>query len=149
MQSGCLKNRQKTGPDWTLNTTARPDEEHEAWDEHTEKVLGNITLCVSLSIQVAIAHLTMVKEVWDHLKENYSVPSISSAYTELSRPLSTTISGDSHPAPTITKMLSHFAYLKNAGFQFPAPVQAMIILCKLSQTSPSEITTLKSDDIIK
>ena len=34
----------------------------------------------------------------------------------------------SHPAPTITKMLSHFAYLKDAGFKFPANVQAMVIL---------------------
>ena len=58
------------------------------------------------------------------------------------------------------KMLSHFAYLKDAGFKFPANVQAMIILCKLSptmevvaqilsQTSPSEIKSLKPDGIIK
>ena len=57
-------------------------------------------------------------------------------------------------------MLSHFAYLKDAGFEFPANVQAMIILCKLpptmevvaqilSQTSPSEIKTLKPDGIVK
>ena len=65
-----------------------------------------------------------------------------------------------HPAPAITKMLSHFAYLKDAGFEFPANVQAMIILCKLpptmevvaqilSQTSPSKIKTLKPDGIVK
>ena len=58
------------------------------------------------------------------------------------------------------KMLSHFAYLKDASFEFPANVQAMIILCKLpptmevvaqilSQTLPSEIKTLKLDGIIK
>ena len=57
-------------------------------------------------------------------------------------------------------MLSHFTYLKDAGFNFPAPVQAMIILCKLpptmevvaqilSQTAPSEIRNLKPDGIIK
>ena len=57
-------------------------------------------------------------------------------------------------------MLSHFVYLKDTGFEFPANVQAMIILCKLpptieviaqilSQTSPSEIKTLKPDGIIK
>ncbi|KIM57312.1 hypothetical protein SCLCIDRAFT_54325, partial [Scleroderma citrinum Foug A] len=74
--------------------------------------------------------------------------------------LTTTIPADSHPAPAITKMLSHFAYLKDAGFEFPANVQAMIILCKLpptmevvaqilSQTLPSEIKTLKLDGIIK
>ena len=71
-----------------------------------------------------------------------------------------TIPASSHPAPTIMKMLSHFAYLKDAGFEFPANVQAMIILCKLpptmevvaqilSQTSPSEIKTLKPDGIVK
>ncbi|KIM50446.1 hypothetical protein SCLCIDRAFT_47492, partial [Scleroderma citrinum Foug A] len=74
--------------------------------------------------------------------------------------LTTTIPAGSHPAPAITKMLSHFAYLKDTGFEFPANVQAMIILCKLpptmevvaqilSQTSPSEIKTLKPDGIIK
>ena len=57
-------------------------------------------------------------------------------------------------------MLSHFTYLKDASFEFPANVQAMIILCKLpptmevvaqilSQTSPSEIKTLKLDGIVK
>ena len=58
------------------------------------------------------------------------------------------------------KMLSHFAYLKDAGFKFPANVQVMIILCKLpptmevvaqilSQTSPSKIKSLKPDGIVK
>ena len=70
------------------------------------------------------------------------------------------ILASSHPAPAITKMLSHFVYLKDAGFRFPANVQAMIILCKLpptmevvaqilSQTLPSEIKTLKLDGIVK
>ncbi|KIM64461.1 hypothetical protein SCLCIDRAFT_1167264, partial [Scleroderma citrinum Foug A] len=97
---------------------------------------------------------------WDHLKENYGTPSIGSAYAELSRLLTTTIPAGSHPAPAITKMLSHFVYLKDTGFEFPANVQAMIILCKLpptmevvaqilSQTSPSEIKTLKPDGIVK
>ena len=143
---------------WFIYGNAHPDDEHETWDKHNEKVLSNIT--ISPSIQVAIAHLTTVKEVWDHLKENYGMPSIGSAYAKLSQLLSTTIPTGSHPTPTITKMLSHFAYLKDAGFEFPANVQAMIILCKLpptmevvaqilSQTSPSEIKTMKPDGIIK
>ena len=102
----------------------------------------------------------MVKEVWDHLKENYGAPSIGSAYVELSHLLTTTIPAGSHPTPMITKMLSHFAYLKDAGFKFPTNVQVMIILCKLpptmevvaqilSQTSPSKIKSLKPDGIVK
>jgi len=112
------------------------------------------------SIQVAIADFTTVKEVWDHLKENFSTPSIGSAYAELSKLLATTIPAGSHPALAITKVLSHFAYLKDAGFEFPAPVQAMVILCKLpptmevvaqilSQTTPSKIKNLKPNGIIK
>ena len=145
---------------WFIYGTAHPDKEHDSWDEHNEKVLSNITLHVSPSIQVAISHLTMVKEVWEHLKENYGTPSIGNAYAELSQLLSMTIPAGSHPTPAITKMLSHFAYLKDAGFEFPANVQAMIILCKLpptmevaaqilSQTLPSEIKTLKPDGIVK
>ncbi|KIM66675.1 hypothetical protein SCLCIDRAFT_54075, partial [Scleroderma citrinum Foug A] len=135
-------------------------DEFDSWDEHNEKALGNITLRISPSIQTTIAALATVKEVWDHLKENYGAPSIGSAYAELSRLLTTTIPAGSHPAPAIMKMLSHFVYLKDAGFEFPANVQAMIILCKLpptmevvaqilSQTSPSEIKTLKPDGIVK
>ena len=145
---------------WFVYGTTHPNEDHDTWDEHNEKALGNITLWVSPSIQVVISHLTTVKEVWDHLKENYGAPSIGSAYAELSQLLSTTIPMGLHPAPAITKMLSHFAYLKYAGFEFPANVQAMVILCKLpptmevvaqilSQTSPSEIKTLKPNGIIK
>ena len=145
---------------WFIYGTIFPDEDHDTWDEHNEKALGNITLWVSPSIQVAILHLTMVKEVWDHLKENYGAPSIGSAYAELSQFLLTTIPTGSHPAPAIKKMLSHFAYLKDAGFKFPSNIQAMIILCKLpptmeviaqilSQTSPSEIKVLKPDSIVK
>ena len=57
-------------------------------------------------------------------------------------------------------MLSHFTYLKDAGFNFLAPVQIMIILCKLpptmevvaqilSQMSPDEIKNLKPEGIVK
>ncbi|KIM50506.1 hypothetical protein SCLCIDRAFT_34221 [Scleroderma citrinum Foug A] len=131
---------------WFIFSTARPADEIDSWDENNEKV--------------AITHLTMVKEVWEHLKENYGAPSIGSAYAKLSQLLSMTIPAGSHPAPAITKMLSHFTYLKDAGFEFPANVQAMIILCKLpppmevvaqilSQTLPSEIKILKPDGIIK
>jgi len=112
------------------------------------------------SIQVAITDLTTVKDVWDYLKKSFGAPSISSTYTELSKLLLTTIPAGSHPAPTITKMLSHFTYLKNTGFDFPAPMQTMIILCKLpptmevvaqilSQMSPNEIKNLKPEDIVK
>ena len=145
---------------WFVFSTPHPADEYDSWDENNEKALGNITLRVSPSIQTAIANLVTIKEVWDHLKENYSAPSIGSTYAELSRLLMTTIPAGSHPAPTITKMLSHFAYLKDASFEFSTNVQAMIILCKLpptmevvaqilSQTSPSEIKTLKPDGIVK
>ena len=145
---------------WFVYSTTCPNKEHDTWDKHNEKVLGNITSCVSPSIQVAISHLTTVKEVWEHLKENYGTPSIGNAYAKLSRLLSMTIPTGLHPAPAITKMLSHFTYLKNTSFEFPANIQAMVILCKLpptmeviaqilSQTSPSEIKTLKPNGIIK
>ena len=145
---------------WFIYATTQPADKHDLWDEHNEKALSNITLWVSPSIQTTISHLTTVKEVWDHLKENYGAPSIGNAYAKLSQLLSTTIPASSHPAPTITKMLSHFTYLKDTGFEFPANVQAMVILCKLpptmevlaqilGQTSPSEIKTLKPNGIVK
>ena len=123
-------------------------------------MLSNITLCLAPLIQVAVSQLQTVKEVWDYLKKDFSAPSIGSAYTELSKLLSMSIPTGSRPTPVITKVLSHFAYLKDAGFEFPAPMQAMIILCKLppamevvaqilSQTSPNEIKNLKPDRIIK
>ena len=63
---------------WFVFGTPCPADETESWDEHNEKALGNITLCISPSIQTAIADLVTVKEVWDHLKENYGAPSIGS-----------------------------------------------------------------------
>ena len=59
---------------WFVFGTAHPADEPESWDEHKEKALGNITLHVSPSIQVTIAHHTTVKEVWEHLKENMVPP---------------------------------------------------------------------------
>ena len=61
-----------------------PADEYDSWDENNEKALGNITLRVSPSIQTAIMNLATIKEVWDHLKENYSTPSIGSTYAKLS-----------------------------------------------------------------
>ena len=69
---------------WFVFSTPRPADEFDSWDENNEKALSNITLCVSPSIQTAIADLATIKEVWDHLKENYGAPSISSTYAELS-----------------------------------------------------------------
>jgi len=148
---------------WFVYLTTQPADGHNDrnnWDDCTERALGNITLRLAPSIQVAVADLTTVKEVWDYLKKSFSAPSIGSEYTELSKLLSTTIPAGSHPALAITKMLSHFTYLKDAGFDFPAPVQTMIILCKLpptmevvaqilSQTSPDEIKNLKPEGIVK
>jgi len=148
---------------WFVYLTTQPADGHDDrnnWDNSTERALGNITLRLAPSIQVAVTDLTTVKEVWDYLKKSFGAPSIGSAYTELSKLLSTTIPTGSHPAPAITKMLSHFTYLKDAGFDFPAPVQTMIILCKLpptmevvaqilSQTSPDKIKNLKLEGIVK
>ena len=148
---------------WFVYSTTQPADGHDDrnnWDDSTERALGNITLRLAPSIQVAVADLTTVKDVWDYLKKSFGAPSISSAYTELSKLLSTTIPAGSHPAPAITKMLSHFTYLKDAGFDFPAPVQTMIILCKLpptmevvvqilSQMSPDEVKNLKPEGIVK
>ena len=145
---------------WFVFGTPCPADENESWDENNKKVLGNITLHISPLIQTAIADLATVKEVWDHLEENYGAPSSSSAYAKLSCLLMMTIPTGSHPIPMIIKMLSHFAYLKDAGFKFPANMQAMIILCKLpptmeviaqilSQPSPSKIRILKPDGIVK
>ncbi|KIM60881.1 hypothetical protein SCLCIDRAFT_26236 [Scleroderma citrinum Foug A] len=125
---------------WFVFSTPCPADEFDSWDEHNEKALGNITLHVSPSIQTAIANLATVKEVWEHLKETTAPPASA--------------------PPMPNSMLSHFAYFKDAGFEFPANVQAMIILCKLpptmevvaqilSQTSPSEIKSLKPDGIVK
>ncbi|KIM61335.1 hypothetical protein SCLCIDRAFT_25962 [Scleroderma citrinum Foug A] len=124
---------------WFVFGTPCPADETESWDKHNEKVLSNITLHVSPSIQTTIADLTTVKEVWDHLKENYGTPSISSAYAKLSWLLTMSIPAGSHPTPAITKMLSHFTYLKDTSFKFPTNVQ----------TLPSEVKTLKPDGIVK
>jgi len=148
---------------WFVYSTTQPTDGHDDrnnWDDSTERALGNITLRLAPSIQVAVADLTTVKDVWDYLKKSFGAPSIGSAYAELSKLLLTTILAGSHPAPAITKMLSHFTYLKDTGFNFPAPVQTMIILCKLpptmevvaqilSQTSPDEIKNLKPEGIVK
>ena len=104
---------------WYVYGFPRPAEETYNWDENNEKALGNITLQVSPLIQTAIVDLVTVKEVWDHLKENYGTSSIGNAYTELSWLLSTTIPAGSHPTPAITKMLSHFSYLKGCRLQVP------------------------------
>jgi len=148
---------------WFIYSATQPANGHndqKDWDDNTKRVLGNITLCLAPLIQVAITDLTTVKEVWDYLKKSFGAPSIGSAYAELSKLLSTTIPANSHPTPAITKMLSHFTYLKDASFNFPAPVQTMIILCKLpptmevvaqilSQMSPDEIKNLKPEGIVK
>ena len=116
---------------WSVYEMARPAADAEEWDEKNEKALGNIALRLTPLIGSAVSHLGTTKEGWNHLKEHFGSPSIGNAYAELSKLLNTTIPAGQHPAPAITKIQSHFAYLKDTGFDFPAPVQAMIILCKL------------------
>ena len=145
---------------WSVYEKARPATDAEEWDKKNKKALGNIALRLTPSISSAVSHLGTTKEVWNHLKEHFGLPSIGNAYAELSKLLSTNIPASQHPAPAITKIQSHFAYLKDAGFDFPVPVQAMIILCKLpptmevvaqilSQTPSDEIKNLKPDGIAK
>ena len=145
---------------WSIYEKAHPAADTKEWDEKNEKALGNIALRLTPSIGSAVSHLGTTKEVWNHLKEHFRSLSIGNAYAELSKLLSTNIPAGQHPAPAITKIQSHFAYLKDASFDFPAPVQVMIILCKLpptmevvaqilSQTPSDKIKNLKPDGIAK
>ena len=145
---------------WSIYEKARPAADPEEWDKKNEKALGNIALRLTPLISSAVSHLGTTKEVWNHLKEHFGLLSIGNAYAELLKLLSTNIPTGQHPVPVITKIQSHFTYLKDAGFNFPTPVQAMIILCKLpptieviaqilSQTPSDEIKNLKPDGIAK
>ena len=66
---------------WFIYATAQPANEHNLWDKHNEKVLGNITLWVSLLIQTTISNLTMVKEVWITSRKTM-VPPVSGMPTQ-------------------------------------------------------------------
>ena len=145
---------------WSVYEKACPAADAEEWDKKNEKALGNIALRLTLSIGSTVTHLGTTKEVWNHLKEHFGSLLIGNAYAELSKLLNTTIPAGQHPAPAITKFQSHFAYLKDTGFDFSAPVQAMIILCKLpptmevvaqilSQMPSDEVKNLKLDGIAK
>ena len=121
--------------------------------------MGTITLRCSAPIRTQVAEKTNAKEIWDLLKKSYSQLSVGSAHTELKKLLSTTIPSHQHPAPTLRSCAANFAYLKEAGFKIPLPVQAMILVAKLpssmeviaqliNQTKPSDIKTLKPNEII-
>ena len=109
---------------WSVYEKACPTTDAEEWDKKNKKALGNIALRLTPLIGSAICHLLTTKEVWNHLKEHFGSLSISNAYAELSKLLNTNIPTGQHPAPVITKIQSHFAYLKDTGFDFPTPVQA-------------------------
>ena len=149
---------QSTGTWWTIHE-ARPAADAESWDGDNEKAMGIITLRCSAPIRIQVAEKTNAKEIWDLLKESYGQPSVGSAHTELKKLLSTTIPANQHPAPALQSCTSNFAYLKDAGFEISLPVQAMILVAKLppsmevvaqliNQTKPSDIKTLKPDEII-
>ena len=149
---------QSTGTWWTIRE-ARPAADAESWDGDNEKAMGTITLRCSAPIRIQVGEKTNAKEIWDLLKESYGQPSVGSAHTELKKLLSMTIPANQHPAPALRSCAANFAYLKDAGFKISLPVQAMILVAKLppsmevvaqliNQTKPSDIKTLKPDEII-
>ena len=149
---------QSTGTWWTIHE-ARTAANGESWDGDNEKAMGTITLRCSAPIRIQVADKTNAKEIWDLLKESYGQLSVGSAHTELKKLLSTTIPANQHPAPALRSCAANFAYLKDAGFEISLPVQAMILVAKLpssmevvaqliNQTKPSDIKSLKPDEII-
>ena len=149
---------ESTGTWWTIRE-ARPAADTETWDGDNEKAMGTITLRCSPPIRTQVAELTKAKEIWDLLKDSYGQPSVGSAHTELKKLLLTTIPAHQHPAPALRSCAANFAYLKDAGFEISLPIQAMILVAKLppsmevvaqliNQTKPSDIKTLKPDEII-
>ena len=149
---------QSTGTWWTIRE-ARPAADTKSWDGDNKKAMGTITLRCSAPIRIQVAEKTNAKEIWDLLKESYGQPSVGSAHTELKKLLSTTIPTNQHPAPALQSCAANFAYLKDARFKISLPVQAMILVAKLppsmevvaqliNQTKPSDIKTLKPDEII-
>ena len=149
---------QSIGIWWTIRE-AHPAADPESWDGNNEKAMGTITLRCSTPIRTQVADKMNTKEIWDLLKESYSQPLVGSTHTELKKLLSTTIPANQHPAPALRSCATNFAYLKEAGFKIPLPMQAMILVAKLpssmevvaqliNQTKPLDIKTLKPDEII-
>ena len=144
---------------WTIRE-ARPAADTKSWDGDNEKAMGMITLRCSTPIRIQVGEKMNAKEIWDLLKESYGQPSVGSAHTELKKLLLTMIpTSNQHPAPALWSCAANFAYLKDAGFEISLPIQAMILVVKLpssmevvaqliNQTKPSDIKTLKPNEII-
>ena len=99
-------------------TQTRPEADHadrKDWDAANLKAMGNIRLRVTPSIADKIRQFSTAKEMWDHLKTEYSTPGLPVIFSHFKAALSVTIPANSHPSPAINDFISRFDKLRLGG----------------------------------
>ncbi|KAJ2982830.1 hypothetical protein NUW54_g10701 [Trametes sanguinea] len=99
-----------------------------AWTQMQSKALGSIHLRLNDEVAKVVKDKTTAKEVWDELKELYSVTSALGAYSLYKVAANTRIPANEHPGPAIAKIQGNLHQLASVGIDVPMNLRALIIL---------------------
>ncbi|KAF8449429.1 hypothetical protein L210DRAFT_3349873, partial [Boletus edulis BED1] len=102
-----------------------------AWVKANDTLLGNVNLYLAEPIRAKHAGKTDATDLLKVLKDEYSEPGLAGAYALFKELLDVKIPHTSHPMTCMKLAENLFTRLTAAGFDFPAKIQAMLLLAKL------------------
>ena len=134
---------------WSPMTKTKPSTSSDAdkaksWDDTNTHAMGSIKLCLTPSICTAVAAKTMVKQIWDYLKEMYGKPSIPTIYQDFRAAINLTIPTEANPITVLDQLESHFQQLITNKFDVPQHIQGMMLMSKLPLTMDTTIQVYMS-----
>src|SRR6266702_765830 len=80
------------------------------WNKNKKMARGNLTLCLSPSVQQAVTGNTS-QILWDAIKDQYGVVSMPHIYKDFKEVISIRFNPNQHPTPQFEKMAAAFACL--------------------------------------
>ena len=102
----------------------------EDWNDTDDRALGDIRLRLNSNIRQLLKDMDLAVTLWEQIKEKYGKPGLGQAFIEFKATMNTSIPPNQDPAPSLDKIMMHFACLADLELLIPSNIQSMILLAK-------------------
>ena len=100
---------------YDANLAAHPDL-LKAWQKSNDMAIGNITLCLSPTIQTRLDPGLNAEDLWNWVKDTFGGASIPSVYRDLKEAISICINQNQHPGPQLDKITAAIQRLSAVSY---------------------------------
>ena len=115
-------------PKATITLLQRKVDLHAEWEDNNKRILGYITLKISVPIQQIMANITNARTLWNNLVTNYGTTRSAGIFMDFQAVMDWKFDNRKDPQTSINELLARINHLTADGLTLPNNIQAMILL---------------------